>query len=480
MFLNKKKKLLDLMDTIYEMTEILSNVNMQQEYISQCLVACNTIKENMDINCSITINIIDKIIDNYKQLQLNIELDSEVVNKILKRIMLLKNNFEQEVYVKLNIVFFPYKASMWDSMESIYIEASKDRDCVVSVVPIPYYTFIKDKKHINYEGDRFPSQIPITNFAEYDLEVEQPDIIYVHNIYDEYNIITQVHEVYFTSNLKKYTEMLVYVPYHISSFFSMDKSQIRCAYDLPGIKNVDKVIFVGEYIKEEAIRDGIPKEKILVLGSPKFDAVRKALENTNYPEEWKDKIEGKRVYMINTGCMTFVVSPLWSIMCLTEMLNIPLIDKDSIVLWRPHPLTEQSLLKQSPFLYTEYIKIKKKLRKYAMYNSIIIDETDDYLQAIKVADVLVSTSSSILDAYLITEKKVMFWDSHRREGNLLPPNVFYYTHNDDEPWYELVTKFAKGYDPLKVNRKEIASTIYTNVDGTCGRRVHKAIKECLI
>ena len=40
---------------------------------------------------------------------------------------------------KWEIVFLPYKASMWDSLESVWRAASRDEQCDVYVVPIPYF-----------------------------------------------------------------------------------------------------------------------------------------------------------------------------------------------------------------------------------------------------------------------------------------------------------------------------------------------------
>ena len=37
------------------------------------------------------------------------------------------------------VVFLPYKASMWDSLESVWMAAEEDEDCDAYVVPIPYY-----------------------------------------------------------------------------------------------------------------------------------------------------------------------------------------------------------------------------------------------------------------------------------------------------------------------------------------------------
>lgn len=50
----------------------------------------------------------------------------------------------QEVY---QIVFMPYKAAMWDALESIYLAAKDDVGCEALVVPVPYYSFDQKRKN---------------------------------------------------------------------------------------------------------------------------------------------------------------------------------------------------------------------------------------------------------------------------------------------------------------------------------------------
>lgn len=102
------------------------------------------------------------------------------------------------------IVFFPYKASMWDAMEGIWKEYFVNKDCDTYVVPIPYYDKKLDGsvKKWNYEGNEYPEYVPITLWEEYDLQEHNPDKIYIHNPYDEYNIVTSVHPAYYSLELK--------------------------------------------------------------------------------------------------------------------------------------------------------------------------------------------------------------------------------------------------------------------------------------
>ena len=65
------------------------------------------------------------------------------VDKVYENLYLhlrpVEEGFRDKVKVRLEVVFLPYKASMWDSLESIWKAADEDPDCDAYVVPIPYY-----------------------------------------------------------------------------------------------------------------------------------------------------------------------------------------------------------------------------------------------------------------------------------------------------------------------------------------------------
>lgn len=486
MFLKTHKRISDLMDTVSEMVNILYKFSNSLDGINDCLGAFDAILSQLTQEELVP----KRTIEQLKSLQLafyaiieNPTMLNEQYSKVLNdEVIVLKTIYYDEVKAKLNVVFFPYKASMWDSLATVYEAAAKDKDCVVKVVPIPYYQLSQNKDVLTYEGNKFPSSVPITNYNKYDLALEEPDVIFVHNIYDQYNTITRVDEEFFTSNLKKYTNMLVYVPYHISSYIPPKKGDHCAAYCLPSVHNVDKIILVGEFLKEAAIRDGLPAEKLLALGSPKLDAMVNALKGEiAYPSEWDGKLNGKTVYVLNTGCMYFAANPFVGTHRFTEFLCIPKFLPNSVLIWRPHPLTEASILRYVPQLYEGYLNIKKLIKdEHHLYKNIILDETDDYLPALKVADVLISADGSLLRSYLLTEKKVLFWGDEPQKNSLLPPDAFYYAHGHAQQWHDIVKMFAEGHDPLAKNRKGMAARVYANTDGTCGEKVYNSIKDCVL
>ena len=160
-------------------------------------------------------------------------------NKSVEGLIKIADNLTCEEEVKLEVVFFPYKSSMWDSMESVWRAANDDSNCNAYVVPIPYYDKNPDGTfgEYHYEGGDLPKDVPVIHYDIYNLEKHMPDIIYVHNPYDDYNRVTSVDPKFYSSELKKYTNMLVYIPY-----FATGNMQADTFGNLPFYRNVDYII----------------------------------------------------------------------------------------------------------------------------------------------------------------------------------------------------------------------------------------------
>ena len=137
-----------------------------------------------------------------------------VYGDLKKHVKRLRRVFNQEIPDKQEVVFLPYKASMWDSLESIWKAADEDENSDAYVIPIPYFDKNPDGslREQHYEGGDFPDDVPITSCDDYNLEVRHPDIIFIHNPYDDGNYVTTIHPYFYSRNLKQFTDKLVYVP----------------------------------------------------------------------------------------------------------------------------------------------------------------------------------------------------------------------------------------------------------------------------
>ncbi len=336
----------------------------------------------------------------------------------------------------LKIVFMPYKASMWDCMESIWEAAEQDEGCKAYVVPIPYFERNQEGKIEKecYEGNLFPNYVPIISYEEFSLDKEEPDIIYIHNPYDGANYVTCVSPNYYSSNLKKYTDLLVYIPYFICGEGPMPDAHLN----LPAYQYVDKII-VQDEMKAKSLEEYVQKDKILAAGSPKVDHLlklnkeKKDIIKYKIPKEWKKKIEDKKVILFNVSITGILQNSKYAISKIRYVLSMFEKRQDLVLLWRPHPLAEATLKAMRPELYREYIEIKEK---FIINEKGIFDETGDAGIAAVIADAYVGESTSSLVNYFgILGKPVLYidWkmteDKGKENRNFLYFNTFFKEEN---------------------------------------------------
>lgn len=300
---------------------------------------------------------------------------------------------------KLKVVFMPYKVSMWDCMESVWEAANVDEDCEAYIVPIPYYERDKDgqMQKFCYEGDAFPDYLPITHYKEFSLEMELPDVIYIHNPYDGANYVTSVHPDYYSSKLKSYAGKLVYIPYYIS----WDGAMIESHRNLPVYHNMDKIIVQDEK-KAESLLDYVPEDKIVAIGSPKVDHIlmlnekRQEIIEHCIPQEWRDKMYGKKVILFNVSLSGILKNSRYALDKIRDVLSRFKNREDIVLLWRPHPLTDATLKSMRFEMYEEYMNIKST---FIEEGRGIFDATDDPGIAATIADAYLGEDSSSLVHY---------------------------------------------------------------------------------
>lgn len=332
----------------------------------------------------------------------------------------LKNDIKEQY----DIVFMPYKASMWDSMESIWQAAYEDERCNCYVMPIPYF----DKKsdgtigEMHYEGKELPEYVSTVDYRNFDLIQMHPDVIYIHNPYDQSNYITSVHPNFYSSELKKATDMLVYIPYFVSC-----KEVPRHLCLLPGIINADRVILQSEDVRKVYIEEYInafPEEyreqaiikangKFLGIGSPKFDKVSiTAKESVIMPKEWEKlviKSNGKRkkVVLYNITIDSFLKKKDKMIKKIESVLKTFEKLEDTVLLWRPHPLIKATLQSMCPEILEVYEKVETKYKDSGWG---IYDDTADLNRAIAMSDAYYGDMSSVVVLYELTGKPIMIQD----------------------------------------------------------------------
>lgn len=354
--------------------------------------------------------------------------------KILESALIRAENEMDHIPVRKEVVFLPYKASMWDSLESVYLAAREDETCDAYVVPIPYYDKNADDSfgEMHYEGGEYPDNIEITHYEDYNLEERHPDVIYIHNPYDNCNVVTSVPERYFSRNLKKCTDCLVYIPYFVLNEIEPDDQEaiesMKHFCFLPGIIWADKVIvqsekmrqiYISEFIKA-ARANGLPEaytdrqileEKILGLGSPKLDKVHTVRkEDVTVPDEWRKVIEKpdgtwKKMILYNTSVGTLLHNDEKMIEKMKRVFETFKEQREEVaLLWRPHPLIASTIRTMRPELRAAYEKL---VEGYRTEGWGIYDDSADLDRAVVLSDAYYGDASSVVRVYQETGKPIM-------------------------------------------------------------------------
>lgn len=402
-----KETILNILETLYTANFSFSEIIESEKFTELC-VACQETAfdigaklENTEKNPTVIVSHLEDYCELIYQLSLMFgksNLIAEQIQKINEVLDIIKKEINS-VSITREVVFLPYKSSMWDCFHSVYEACKGDSRFQVYVVPIPYYSLDSDGNIESefYEGNEISKFAEITDYREYDISDRNPDIIFIHNPYDQYNTITQIPKQYFSSELIKYTEHLVYIPYYVSKRRTDDGMTV-----MPGVRNSWRTIVQSEEIRLQYIQSGIRENQIVVLGNPKFDMVVKAeIDYRELPEEWF-VLKGKKVYLYNThllGLMNNVGLFLEKILQVIEYFK----KRDDVaLLWRPHPLSQETLKRYHPEALSPYQKI---IEWFKIYGNGIYDDSENLERAIAVSDAYMGDEqSSVSTLYQITGK----------------------------------------------------------------------------
>lgn len=350
--------------------------------------------------------------------------ESEELKKLFEDI---GTDIEKKIPVRLEVLFLPYQVSMWDSLESVWMAAKEDVGADCYVVPIPYYDVGPDgllgEKH--YDGNRYPDYVPVVPYWKYSVEDRRPDIIFFHNPYDETNLVTRVPEQYYARNLKKSTDMLVYIPYFVSE--EDGPAEHQCF--TPGVLFADRVVVQQGRIYErycriytEILRRNhlentfvSAAEKFLSLGSPKFDKIwNTPHEMQDLPEGWRKTIlkpngSRKKIIFYNLSIGAFLQNPEQMLKKVDSVLAFfKARQENTVLLWRPHPLLVDTVNSMTPLLRDAYMQ---RIQNFKEEGWGIYDETPDPNLAMALSDGYYGDSSSLLTIYRETGKPIMVQDA---------------------------------------------------------------------
>lgn len=366
----------------------------------------------------------------------------------------VQETMKKEIADRMEIVFFPCKASEWDCLASIYQAAVQEGKCEVYCVPLPFYELKPDGTYGEIPDERgaYPENVRMTGWQDYEFEVRKPDVIFIHNPYDGQDTAERVDERFYAENLRMYTENLIYVPYllpeDIKSKSEDDDAVVQMKQEgyLPGVIHADKVIVHSESMRDRYLNEymaGAEAEgmsvnrvaleaKILAFGSPRADGIRDSGgRSILLPEEWSRIIwkpdgERKKVILYNTCINALLTDGMKLLDKMEQVFTVFREQRDEIALWwRPQPLIKRMFMNMSPELRNRYSEF---VERYKEEGWGIYDDTDDEARALTATDACYGDWSTIAWEYQNHGKPVMKQNA----------DITYNTKNNLQSGYETI------------------------------------------
>jgi hypothetical protein len=408
---------------------------------------------------------------------------SSAKQRLIGQLRALKQRLLADPNITYTVVFMPYNASMWDSLHTIWAAAQADPRVETIVVPIPYAERLPNGSpgawHVHTND--LPEVVPVTPYTEFDLRATHPDVIYVHNPYDGNNRVTTVAPQFYSAELRPHTELLIYVPYYVSTSPPGEHLYLPPSFEL-----FDKVIVQSEAIDHLAIEKWT-SNKVVPLGSPKFDYVRTA--GSPPPPDWAERISGKIALLQVTSLSTLLGDERQAFARkLNEVLDVVEASEDLMLWWRPHPLeqaTIDSMVQDIAPLYTAYVE------RAGRSDRVIIDSSPDLQRAIHNAHAYYGHWSSVVALFGFTGKPIVIQDANvetnvpRPEGPAdTGPNAPMTAYARPE-WFvfegaiEYLRRMLAQPGGRVPGQHEYFASLAAHSDGTAGQHIHDYVMSCL-
>lgn len=354
---------------------------------------------------------------------------AKIYQTMQKHLADIDDSIQHDIKVYYEAVFLPYRATVWSAMESVWEAAQDDPQCTAYVIPVPYYYKNIDGsfQEMQYDGGDYPDYVPVTKYDEFDFGQHQPDMIFIQSPYDEYNPAVSVHPFFYSVNLKKVTEKLIYIPYFTLDEITMDderaKKNIVNFIRMPGVVNADKVIVQSEAMRQTYIdflsgeagenTRKMWEEKISGIGSPKLDKEKRTgLTSLDIPTEWEDTIKKengdyKKVFLYGTSISVLLQ---YGEQYLEKMRHVfySFYDKrnEVAIWWYPQPISmiRENLL---PLHKELYLKYEKLVEEYKKGKWGIYDETTKEERAAKFCDAYYGDGGNMIRLFIRQRKPVL-------------------------------------------------------------------------
>ena len=171
----------------------------------------------------------------------------------------VKEELQRNVFACKTVLFLPVFAKDWERLHSLWQEYAQDELFDVYVAPLPYYykDYDNSPRKVCCEAADFPENVHVIDYniltPEY-LEMLHPEVIVIQNPYDSWNPAISVPEMFYSENIRKYTDELIYVlPFVLDEYSKRNEreySNMKYYVTMPGVVYADRVLVQSENMRQ--------------------------------------------------------------------------------------------------------------------------------------------------------------------------------------------------------------------------------------
>lgn len=455
-------------------------LNSSAQLSDDCILAMNTIILNLEGNRSSVTDI--SLFDKAEQLKTKLATPSNNVdyNATADALADFVESAKKGIKKIYKLLFVAELGGKWDSMSSVYYAAKKRDDCEVDIVVEPIFravTLPDGSVRTNLVNESFLPELGIEPipYNKYSIEVQAPDITFISQPYESVTV-----PAFWPENIAKHSK-LVYLPYftiHTINNKLSSLSFMNMPVQWHSWKIACQSEVMADYYRGMGTRKG---ENVVVTGLPKWDdPVNNADATYDFPEEWKKKLEGKKVFLWNTHFNINGVAEL--LQSRKKFLDFFKKRKDIALIWRPHPMTETIFKTYYPDRYKDYLHL---IHTVDNSDNMVMDRNSSYLPAFSASDAMITDYSSLIDAYLFEDKPLLMMvedsiEAGRKKWTTIDglydfSKIPFAATFDEQK--EFINCVATGKNRYKENLEQLRKTYYVLADGKCGERLLNTVLE---
>ncbi|KWH08498.1 CDP-glycerol glycerophosphotransferase [Burkholderia territorii] len=366
------------------------------------------------------------------------------------------------------IRFLFQTGSQWYCYASVYEAFIEDHRYDVAIVALPFTkngVQIGDPAWIFLEEQR----LPFIHYRHYDIANDAPDIVFLHNPYDETRP-----DPYHARALHESGIRLAYIPYGPDMG---DGDANRCFQYRMDTQVFAWRIFARSENHRQRFKTFLPGSirRVVATGHPKIDRIY----DSTVDNPLRSRFDGRKVLLWNPHfSVGFPAHLRWSTFdrYLKTFCDLVVNRPDIAIIMRPHPNLFYTLMQSDAG--KQVIRMLIALAKSQQH--FMIDQSPLYHHAFDASHALITDTSSLMYEYLACDKPILHLECEGGGGiNAEARHMLQGMANarSERDIIAFVDTIASGGDIKQAKRRRVIDDVLGARDGKNGWRVKHAVDQ---